>query len=312
MKAPFPWFGGKSRVADLVWARFGNVPNYVEPFFGSGAVLLERPHAPGIETVNDLDGFVSNVWRALRDHPEETARHATNPINECDLHARNVHLFNIRSEFSARLMGDPAFCDPMIAGWWLWGSACWIGSGFATGNGPWNTVDGVFCKTGDGNKKQLPHLGNAGQGVTKQLPHLGDAGRAFDPSDGLLEWFGCLSNRLRTVRVACGDWTRIMGDSVTIKQGVTGVFLDPPYIGTEDLYNAESKSIAKDVEAWCLANGGNKKLRIALCGHEGDYDLPNWDCVAWSRCGGYDSGSTTTRHSDRIWFSPSCLSVGLF
>ena len=40
LKAPFPWFGGKSRVADIVWDRFGDVANYVEPFFGSGAVLL--------------------------------------------------------------------------------------------------------------------------------------------------------------------------------------------------------------------------------------------------------------------------------
>ena len=30
MKAPFPWFGGKSKVAEIVWDRFGNVPNYVE------------------------------------------------------------------------------------------------------------------------------------------------------------------------------------------------------------------------------------------------------------------------------------------
>lgn len=43
VRAPFPWFGGKSRAADLVWARFGNVPNYVEPFAGSLAVLLARP-----------------------------------------------------------------------------------------------------------------------------------------------------------------------------------------------------------------------------------------------------------------------------
>lgn len=28
MKSPFPWFGGKSRVAHLVWDRFGDVPNY--------------------------------------------------------------------------------------------------------------------------------------------------------------------------------------------------------------------------------------------------------------------------------------------
>jgi hypothetical protein len=41
--APFPWFGGKRKVAAEVWARFGAVENYVEPFFGSGAVLLGRP-----------------------------------------------------------------------------------------------------------------------------------------------------------------------------------------------------------------------------------------------------------------------------
>lgn len=38
LKAPFPWFGGKSRVAPLIWARFGEVRNYVEPFAGSLAV----------------------------------------------------------------------------------------------------------------------------------------------------------------------------------------------------------------------------------------------------------------------------------
>lgn len=43
LKAPFPWFGGKRKVAKEVWQRFGNVKNYVEPFFGSGAVLLGRP-----------------------------------------------------------------------------------------------------------------------------------------------------------------------------------------------------------------------------------------------------------------------------
>lgn len=39
LKAPFPWFGGKSRAAHLVWERFGAVGNYVEPFAGSLAVL---------------------------------------------------------------------------------------------------------------------------------------------------------------------------------------------------------------------------------------------------------------------------------
>jgi DNA adenine methylase len=66
LKAPFPWFGGKSRVADLVWERFGDPVNYVEPFFGSGAVLLGRPTPARTETVNDLDCFIANFWRAVQ------------------------------------------------------------------------------------------------------------------------------------------------------------------------------------------------------------------------------------------------------
>lgn len=40
IKAPFPWFGGKSRAAPLVWQALGDVKNFVEPFAGSLAVLL--------------------------------------------------------------------------------------------------------------------------------------------------------------------------------------------------------------------------------------------------------------------------------
>jgi site-specific DNA-adenine methylase len=42
LKAPFPYFGGKSRIAAEVWRRFGDVKTYVEPFCGSCAVLLAR------------------------------------------------------------------------------------------------------------------------------------------------------------------------------------------------------------------------------------------------------------------------------
>jgi site-specific DNA-adenine methylase len=46
---------------------------YVEPFFGSGAVLFAK--APAVhEVVNDLDGNVVCFFRVLRDRPEELAR----------------------------------------------------------------------------------------------------------------------------------------------------------------------------------------------------------------------------------------------
>ena len=71
MKAPFPYFGGKSCIANEVWARFGNTPNYVEPFAGSLAVLLSRPDVPKTETVNDLDCYLANFWRAVQASPDE-------------------------------------------------------------------------------------------------------------------------------------------------------------------------------------------------------------------------------------------------
>ena len=308
LKAPFPWFGGKSRVAPLVWEHFGGVANYVEPFFGSGAVLLGRPNAPGIETVNDLDGFVCNAWRAIQANPDGVAEWADYPPNECDLHARHLWLKQRRDSLAARLMADPDYCDAKIAGWWLWGMAQWIGGGFCgdSGSGPWRVVDG-----------QLTHLGRAGQGVARQLTHLGDAGQGVARKrSGLQDWMEALAARLRYVRVECGDWERICGPSVTTKLGLTGVFLDPPYADeanrTADLYAKDSGDVAHRVREWALANGDNPLMRIALCGYEGEYTMPeSWECAAWKACGGYGSqGEGRGRDNavrERIWFSPACL-----
>ena len=60
LRAPYPYFGGKSRAAHLIWERFGDVANYVEPFAGSLTILLARPTEPRIETVNDLNYHITN------------------------------------------------------------------------------------------------------------------------------------------------------------------------------------------------------------------------------------------------------------
>lgn len=131
LKAPFPWFGGKSRVSHLVWNAFGDVANYVEPFAGSLAVLLGRPHAPRIETVNDLDCYLANFWRAVQYAPEEVARWADWPVNEIDLHARHRWLV-AQSEFRERMRADPEYFDARVAGWWVWGICQWIGGGWCS------------------------------------------------------------------------------------------------------------------------------------------------------------------------------------
>jgi DNA adenine methylase len=326
LQAPFPYFGGKRTVADLVWDRFGNVPNYVEPFFGSGAVLLMRPHDPGIETVNDACGFVANFWRAVQSDPEAVAKHADNPVNENDLHARHAWLVGQTDGIQSRLEGDPDWFDAKVAGWWCWGLCCWIGRGFCSGEGPWCVVNGELVNSSDagrGVNRQRVHLGNAGRGVNRQLVHLLNAGMGVnrkrvhlgDAGQGVREWMQALADRLRRVRVCCGDWSRVCGNSATVCNGLTGVFLDPPYADTAErdnnLYRIESTSVAHDVREWAIAHGTDPLMRIALCGYEGEHVMPpEWECLPWKARGGYASQSDLPNDNatrERIWFSPSCL-----
>lgn len=69
LRAPFPYFGGKSQVAAKVWGALGDCAHYIEPFCGSCAVLLARPKwdpQRHTETVNDADGAIANVWRSVQ------------------------------------------------------------------------------------------------------------------------------------------------------------------------------------------------------------------------------------------------------
>lgn len=294
LRAPFPWFGGKSRVTALVWERFGAVANYVEPFFGSGAVLLGRPDGPGIETVNDLDCMVANFWRALQAEPDAVARYADEPVNEADQHARHLWLCS-QEGFRERMKVAPEFYDARIAGWWVWGQCVWIGSGWCA--------------------KRLPHLSNAGQGVHRQLPHLGNAGQGVHRNVPLYDYMGELAARLRRVRVCCGGWERVCTPAVTSRLGLTGIFLDPPYDDGELRYAAGGigEGVSAHVRAWAVENGDDPMLRIALCGYEGEHALPEtWECVPWKAHGGYGSGrgnaAEENAYRERIWFSPHCLS----
>jgi hypothetical protein len=39
------------------------------------------------------------------------------------------------------LHADPDYFDAKIAGWWCWGACAWIGTGWCSGEGPWNIDD---------------------------------------------------------------------------------------------------------------------------------------------------------------------------
>lgn len=350
IRAPFPWFGGKSRAARLIWDRFGDPANYVEPFFGSGAVLLGRPGSARIETVNDLDCFVSNFWRALAADPAKLAHYADWPVNEADLHARHTWLTG-QAEFRERMKTDPDFFDAKIAGWWVWGLCQWIGGDWCVGFARRGVhAGGVWRKRpklggngiGTGVHRSRPNLGSS-NGVHQKLPKMdrgaasrlqipdisgdsGAAGRGVHASGrrgGLEPWFEALAERLRFVRVCCGDWQRVLGPAPTTCIGITGVLLDPPYSDAAGrdagLYAQDSLDVAHRVREWAIANGNDPKLRIALCGYDTEHAMPpSWECVPWKAAGGYGGqrrkGVNVNRERERVWFSPHCLrpSDGLF
>ena len=336
IKAPFPWFGGKSGAADTVWPAMGAVKNYVEPFAGSAAMLLGAPDGKRIETINDADGFVANFWRAIAHAPEAVAEAADWPCNEVDLFARHSWLVRQAATLTERLHADPDFYDAKIAGWWCWGACNWIGSGWCAGVGPWvhdgekmiclprgqdNGALGVWAQSphlsdaGRGINRQLPHLGDAGQGINRQLPHLGNAGQENQPrSEFIHDWFLKLHSRLREVRVTCGDWSRVVKDSVTTRHGLTGVFLDPPY--TKGAMDYAAGGVGTDlpmqVQAWCAANGADKALRIVLCGHAGEHDAllaHGWHTRTWAARKGYALTNEAVANSagETLWCSPHCV-----
>ena len=300
LKAPFPWFGGKSRAASIVWERFGDVPNYIEPFAGSLAVLLARPHAPKIETVNDLDCYLANFWRAVRYAPDAVAECADEPVNEADLHARHRWLVD-QEAFCERMKTDPQYFDAKIAGWWVWGLSAWIGDG--------------WCAKRPA--RSLPKLAGYGQGVHRKLPTLLSTKgvTAMERRCALLHYMGQLQYRLRHVRVASGDWRRILSPSVTTYNGITAVLLDPPYLSGNMRYSVSDvqQTVAHDARRWAIENGDNPEFRIALCGYAGEHEneLPaNWTCVPWQARKGYQKPKPDGSHSgqnERIWFSPHCL-----
>lgn len=309
LKAPYVWFGGKSKIAPQIWERLGDVHRYIEPFAGSIATLLARPedYQNRDEVVNDLDGFIPNFWRAIKYDPLTVAAHCKEPIFECDLHSRNIWLEGQRSTLAAKLEADPFYHDPLVAAWWVWVMGASI-TGIFGAKGPWSIKDGMLVK------------GEPRSGIKRSIPlvskgHVHGIQCISEPVSLFLD----LQERLQNVKVLCGDWERCVKTSVTDGAKSVGIFLDPPY-GAEDYDTAvyaEGKDITKDVRDAALELGKNPTFRVALSGYEGEHNEledHGWTKISWKTSGGMariGNGGTqgiVNADRERVWFSPHCLS----
>jgi site-specific DNA-adenine methylase len=297
IKPPFPYFGGKQRIASIIWKGLGEViSNYIEPFAGSLAVLLANPKIPKIETVNDINCMLANFWRSVSMDPEGVAKYADWPVNETELHARHRWLVSwATDDLSLKMNDDPDCYDVKAAGYWIYG----IGASIS---GNWMLPKGLNA---------LPMLSSAGGGIH---------GLTYD----IREQFRRLQERLRRVRVACGQWQRVLTPSITYgnkgigPKDITAVYLDPPYsFDNRTKVYKEKTDIYHDVCDWAVANGDNPRLRIALSGYENDYQFPDdWQKVNWNTGGGMSSlgdGGNGKENAKRevVYFSPRCLKVDI-
>lgn len=264
----FPYFGGKRRAASQVWDALGTVDRYIEPFFGSGAVLLGAPVRPKSELVNDISHHVANLWRALQHDPAEVWRVASAPCSEVELKARAAWL----RQWTPPDFADLSACDCYAAGVWLW----------------------VACVA----------IVNEGEGLRRADHGAGIKGYDFSRAwyDALCErisriqvlcgdWSRCVSSSVLRYDVFSS----------------VGIFLDPPYgVGNGVEYENGTGAIAADVWQWALANGDNPRLRIVVAGYEDGRKLPyGWTAIERSEKGGYGKANNN-RHRERLWCSPHC------
>jgi DNA adenine methylase len=279
MKAPFPYFGGKSRVADIVWERFGHVRNYIEPFCGSMAMLLGRPNVRGAETVNDIDGLLTNFWRALKADPEGLAALSECPPSEIDCTARHNWVYENKQRI-IQMQQDPEYYDLKAAAFWVYVRSTAVGT-----RGIFDEVRG----------SRVPYLKTGGYGIHSER------------SSDINAYFKQLSNRIRSVRICCGDWKRVLTKPPLRGAGSpAAIFLDPPYDdgGWDSGAYEHSGGVFKDVRQWAIEHGKDPTLRIALCGFHPNIMPEDWIEFAWEKDGGWGIENSSR---ERIWFSPHCL-----
>lgn len=134
MKRLLNYPGSKWRMADLIIENMPAHKSYLEPFCGSCAVFMTKPKAT-LETINDIDGRLVNLFKAMRDIPE-------------DLQYQIMHTLYSREEYVLSQEKSPDMLEDarrmMVRLWFAVGGKTFSIPGFRKNiswNGPYNTYE---------------------------------------------------------------------------------------------------------------------------------------------------------------------------
>lgn len=114
MKVILKYPGSKWKIAQWIVSQFPKHHSYLEPFAGSLAVLFNKPLS-NIETVNDLNMDVVNLFRCIRENPDRLAK-----IVEATPYSRN--------EYDSMYYAEVPECKYEQARQFL--VKCWQGHGY--------------------------------------------------------------------------------------------------------------------------------------------------------------------------------------
>lgn len=304
---PFTYFGGKRGIATEVWRRFGSgIPNYVEPFAGGLSVLLARPLfdlrdlKKYRELANDTNLFLLNFWRAVQQEDiEDLIRISDFGAHEREMLDRRAVLLERADELAGKMKTVTDY-DVELAAYWLYVQRQWIRGG----------ADDINFVP----KKKMIRA--------KEIGFLGDS---------LGEHLRLLQQRMQRVRCYSGNGLDLLNDEEWLRPlksptqtinlgGLAGVFMDPPYFGTSNLYKGRldqgdpANAVPLAAREWALKYGKYPQFRIAYCGylHHHDGVFPEggengWIKIPWKKASGYYMpGEGKVRKIETIWFSPHC------
>ena len=192
--SPFPWFGGKQRLADDILALFPEHDAYVEVFGGGGSVLLSKAPAT-LDVYNDVDDGLVNFFTVLRDEPERLV-----PLLELTPYARSEWL---RCRETWRDIADPI---ERARRWYVVVS---------------QSFGGMVARDARGADRRDTGRGWGGERLGRM--HLSRAASTANRIDHVWRFV----ERLRLVQIENLDWRACLEryDSPT-----TLFYLDPPYI----------------------------------------------------------------------------------
>ena len=291
-RSPFPWFGGKQKLADDILALFPPHAVYVEVFGGGASVLLSKAPA-NLDVYNDLDEGLVNFFRCLRDDPERLV-----PLLELTPYSR--------SEWEAAKTGWWIAEDPVERArqWYVVASQS-FGAMVARDSRPsWDHSKGATIPKSNGRGWGGERLGRM---------HLNRAASTANRIDNV--WLFVL--RMRLVQIECLDWRACL-DRYDHEDCV--FYLDPPYVaGTRraggyehelsDDDHAELVDRVLALEGVAVVSGYDHELYAPLV-DVGGFARHEFDVI--STAGQRSVDRQRDRRLEVVWASPRAAQPNLF